>query len=132
MATSGTAGTSAKLVRREHALIGVEVLARDTGLHPDLVLRLVRLGLVEPAGGSGASPLFDDAAAPTLARALRLRRDLGLNYAGAVLAGELLARIDDLEARLRRYEPPPPSRGARRDSPSQRRHAEVITWTRIA
>jgi hypothetical protein len=131
MATLGSARTSAELVRREHALISVEVLARDTGLHPDLVLRLVRLGLVEPAGGSGAAPLFDDAAAPTLARALRLRRDLGLNYAGAVLAGELVARIDDLEARLRRYEPPPPSRGARRDPPSQRRHAEVITWTRI-
>jgi hypothetical protein len=29
----------------------------------------------------------------------RLRRDLGLNYAGAVLACELLARIQELESR---------------------------------
>ena len=32
--------------------------------------------------------------------------ELGLNYAGAVLASELLARIATLEERLSRYEPP--------------------------
>jgi hypothetical protein len=31
---------------------------------------------------------------------MRLHRDLGVNYAGAVLACELLARIDQLEQRL--------------------------------
>ena len=65
----------------------------------------VRLGLVEPAGGTARAPLFPRDAAARLARAMRLRRDLGLNYAGAVLACELLARIDELEERLRRYEP---------------------------
>jgi hypothetical protein len=130
MVTSSTARVSASLVHRSPTLIGIDVLAQETGLHPEIVRRLVRLGLVETAGGSGAAPLFDSAAASGLARALRLRRDLGLNYAGAVLAGELLARIDELEARLRRYEPPP-SRGERRRPPSQRPHAEVITWTRI-
>ena len=48
---------------------------------------------------------FVDTAA-RLARASRLRRDLALNYAGAVLASELLTRIDELEERLSRYEPP--------------------------
>jgi hypothetical protein len=61
----------------------VDQLARDAGLHPETVRRLLRLGLI---------------AAP----AIRLRRDLGLNLAGAVLACELLARIDDLEERLAR------------------------------
>ncbi|MDX6609441.1 MAG: chaperone modulatory protein CbpM [Solirubrobacterales bacterium] len=65
-------------------------LARKTGLHPDLVRRLIRSGAVDP---------FAWDAAPRLARLVRLRHDLGLNYAGAVLACELLARIDDLEAR---------------------------------
>ena len=87
-------------------LIEVEVLAREAGLHPELVRRLVRLGFVEPSGGTARSPLFPRDAAARLARAARLRRDLGLNYAGAVLAAELLARIDELEERLRRYEPP--------------------------
>jgi len=83
--------TTTTLVRTE-----VSLLARDSGLHPDLVRRFVALGLVEP-------DLSADATA-RLARAARLRRDLGLNYAGAVLACELLARIDELEARLRPYE----------------------------
>jgi chaperone modulatory protein CbpM len=73
----------------------VDTLAREAGMHPDLVARFIRLGLVEPAEpGAGAR----------LAQAARLRRDLGIGYSGAVLACQLLARIDDLEARLRRYE----------------------------
>jgi hypothetical protein len=78
--------------------VELDVLARDAGLHPDLVRRLVRLGAVDP-------PFPLDAAA-RLTRVLRLRRDLGLNYAGALLAVDLLARIDQLETRLRRYETP--------------------------
>jgi hypothetical protein len=70
----------------------LELLAREAGVHPDVVRRLVRLGLIESPGGDAAAQL---------AKAVRLRRDLGLNYAGAVLACELLARIADLEARLR-------------------------------
>jgi hypothetical protein len=131
MANTPTTRVSTALVRRTPTLIGVEALARETGVHPELVRRLVRLGLVETAGGSGAAPLFDAAAASRLARALRLRRELGLNYAGAILAGELLARIDDLEDRLRRSEPPPRPRGERRNPAAQRPHVEVITWTRI-
>jgi hypothetical protein len=83
--------------------VEIEVLAVEAGLHPDLVRRFVRLGLLEPPGRTG---LFPRDAAARLARAARLRRDLGLSYAGAVLASELLARIDELEERLRRYEPP--------------------------
>jgi chaperone modulatory protein CbpM len=106
MATTTPPRGSAKLIRvrtRGRARrIDIEVLARETGLHPEVVRRLVRLGLVEPVGGTSQAPLFPPDAASNLARALRLRRDLGLNYAGAVLAGELLARIDLLEERLRR------------------------------
>ena len=72
-----------------------ERLARQSGLHPDLVARFVRLGLVDPAAADAAA---------RLAQAARLRRDLGIGYSGAVLASQLLARIDELEARLRRYE----------------------------
>ena len=75
--------------------IEVRVLAREAGVHPELVRRFVELGLLEP---------YPRDAAARIARAARLRRDLGLNYAGAVLACELLTRIDELERRLRRYE----------------------------
>lgn len=102
----------ALVVRRERRsgvpLVGLDALAREAGMHPELVRRLVALGLLERAGGTaagGAGPLYPREMAARLARAARLRRDLGLSYAGAVLACELLERIDDLEARLRRYEP---------------------------
>jgi hypothetical protein len=87
--------------------VTLEGLAREAGMHPELVLRLVRLGLVEPIGGTALEPLFASDAAARLARAARLRRDVGIDYAGAVLASELLARIEQLEQRLRRYETPP-------------------------
>jgi hypothetical protein len=70
-----------------------EALARRTGLHPDLVRRLIRSGAVDPLAWN---------AAPRLARLMRLRSDLGLNYAGAALACDLLARIEELEERLGR------------------------------
>jgi hypothetical protein len=73
----------------------VDRVAHDAGLHPELVARLVRLGFAE---------LTDDDVAARLARATRLRRDLGLDYSGALLACDLLDRIAELEARLRRYE----------------------------
>lgn len=80
--------------------LAIEALAREAGLHPEVVGRLVRLGLVGPTG-TAYRPSFPPDAAARLARAGRLRRDLGLNYAGAVLACDLLARIEELEARLR-------------------------------
>jgi hypothetical protein len=102
--------TSLTVVRRASAgrgrLVGIEALARSAGMHPDLVRRFAELGLIEPGGGTRAQPLYLADTAELLARAARLRRDLGLGYAGAVLACELLARIDDLQQRLHRYEPP--------------------------
>jgi MerR HTH family regulatory protein len=86
--------------------IELEALASEAGLHPDLVRRLMRLGVIAPRGGTAATPRFPRDAAAQLARLARLRRDLGLNYAGAALACELLARIEELERRLRRYEQP--------------------------
>jgi hypothetical protein len=83
------------VVSRSTQPIEVRVLAREAGVHPDLVRRFVALGLLEP---------YPRDAAARIARAARLRRDLGLNWAGAVLACELLARIDELERRLSRYE----------------------------
>jgi hypothetical protein len=87
------------IVRRSSEPIEVRVLAREAGVHPDLVHRFVALGLLDRDDG----PHYQDAAA-RLARAARLRRDLGVNYAGAVLACELIARIEELERRLSRYE----------------------------
>jgi hypothetical protein len=98
-----TQTTTLALVGRPGAtgrLLSLDALARETGQHPELVRRFVALGLVDPAGGTAAAPLFTRSDAAALARAARLRRDLGIGYAGAVLASELLARIEILERQL--------------------------------
>jgi hypothetical protein len=85
------------MTTRRLAVVDIETIAHDAGLHPEVCKRLIRLGLLE-------GPPFADDAASQLARAVRLRRDLGLGWSGAVFACELLRRIDDLEAQLRRYD----------------------------
>ncbi len=66
------------------------------------VRRYLEFGLIEPHPGAPAhAPRFDPGSAARVARAERLRRDLGLNYAGAVVVCELLDRIRELEARRR-------------------------------
>jgi chaperone modulatory protein CbpM len=117
MAAATRKGAGAQLTRRTGKLVAIEVLARDAGVHPEIVRRFVQLGLLEPRGGTRVAPLFSAQDAFLIARAMRLRRDLGVNYAGAVLASELLARIDELEQRLRA------------GAPTHIRH-EVIAWTR--
>lgn len=71
-------------------LLDARALARRSGLHPDLVRRLIALDAVDP---------LDWDAAARLARLARLRHDLGLNVAGAALVCDLLERIEELEAR---------------------------------
>jgi hypothetical protein len=105
MATTANAQRTLALVARRRladgALVEERVLAREAGLHPELVRRLIRLGALEPSGGTRAAPLFPREAAMRLAKTTRLRSDLGLNWAGALLVVELLERIDELEAQLR-------------------------------
>lgn len=77
--------------------VELAVIARQAGVRVSLVRRYVEFGLFEPASGTRKPPLFEPSSASRLAKAERLRRDLGLNYAGAVLACELLDRIRELE-----------------------------------
>lgn len=77
--------------------VEVAVIARRAGVRVTLVHRYVEFGLFEACSTANRPPLFEPSCASRLAKAERLRRDLGLNYAGAVLACELLDRIRELE-----------------------------------
>ena len=77
--------------------VELAVIARQAGVRVILVRRYIEFGLFEPCSGTDQPPLFEPSCASRLAKAERLRRDLGLNYAGAVLACELLDRIRELE-----------------------------------
>lgn len=78
--------------------VELAVVARQAGVRVALVRRYVEFGLIEPDPDAGEAPGYHPASAARVARAERLRRDLGLNYAGAVLVSELLDRIRELEA----------------------------------
>jgi hypothetical protein len=90
--------------RRPGPAVELDALAAEAGVHPDLVRRLLALGLLDAPAGMRAGRPFPRDAAAQVARAARLRRDLGLNYAGALLACQLLDRIERLEQHLGHYE----------------------------
>lgn len=80
--------------------VELTVVARQAGVRIVHVRRYLEFGLFEPHPAATAeTPRFDPSSAARVARAERLRRDLGLNYAGAALVCELLDRINELEAR---------------------------------
>ena len=82
------------------APVELAVVARAAGLRVSVVRRYLALGLFEPYRGTHQLPVFAPDSAARVAKAERLRRDLGLNHAGAVLVCELLDRIRELEDRV--------------------------------
>ena len=82
------------------AAIELAVVARQAGVRTALARRYLAFGLFDPCAGTSEAPLFAGTCAARLAKAERLRRDLDLNHAGAVLVCELLDRIGELEDHL--------------------------------
>jgi MerR HTH family regulatory protein len=80
--------------------VELTVVARQAGVRIALARRYLAFGLFDPCAGTTDAPLFASTCAARLAKAERLRRDLDLNHAGAVLVCELLDRIGELEDRL--------------------------------
>src|ERR1700727_749650 len=81
--------------------VQLAVVARRAVVGTVHVRRYLEFGLFEPhPSAAGRAPRFYPSTAARVARAERLRRDLALHYAGAVLACELLDRIGELEAPL--------------------------------
>lgn len=77
-------------------------IARACGESQAWVLELVQVSILDPLEPQAVDPRFAGEALFIARRVQRLQRDLGLNLEGAALALELLARIDELHARLRR------------------------------
>ncbi len=73
-------------------------LAVAAGISTTRLGRLVDIGVIEPDAAGGFS-IVDLA---RLKRVLRLHRDLGVNLIGAAIISDLVDRLDELEAKLRR------------------------------
>ncbi len=87
-----------RLPERLYRLAEVADLA---GLHPEAARRYLVLGLIEPVREQ-PEPLFTEEALFRLGKALRLRRDLGVNLASAGIILDLLDRIERMEREMDR------------------------------
>ena len=91
------------LVRRSRPpLLDLHTFATRARLHPDLVRRLVSLGLLEAERDSGGWLWLAPTELATVARIQRLRAGFSINYAAVGLVLDLLDRIEELQTALRR------------------------------
>jgi chaperone modulatory protein CbpM len=81
--------------------LDLESFARDAGVHPELIRRLVILGLLEPHRDSAGRLSFTRYQLREVGRIQRLHAGLGINYTALGLVIDLLDRIADLERQLR-------------------------------
>jgi chaperone modulatory protein CbpM len=91
------------LAHRSAAVSGwpLEEFADAAGLHPQLVRRLVTLGLLTAHTDGAGGYRLPATELARVARIQRLRAGLGLNYTAVAVVLDLLARIEELEAALR-------------------------------
>ena len=84
--------------------LSLDDFARATELHPDLVRRLLALGLLDAARDDTGSLWFHESQISEAARIERLRCWLGLSYSSIGVVIDLLDRIEELESLARRVD----------------------------
>ena len=77
-----------------------DVVAATVGTKRSLVVRLAKEGLLETVDSGTDEPLLPRRAVIRLRRMQRLRRDLGVNFAGAAIILDLVGRIEQLNREL--------------------------------
>ena len=99
--TTGTpSGTRWPLARPYR--LSLDSYARITGVHPELVRRLVTLGLLDITRDAEGNLWFDPSQVRQMATVQRLHLRLNLGYSSLGLVMDLLDRIADLERSQRR------------------------------
>ena len=80
-------------IRTNNVGLDLDAFAKSAGLHPDLIVRYVDLGLLDPQADAAGHWRFPQADLATVARIQRLRAGFGLNYAAVGLVMDLLDRL---------------------------------------
>lgn len=78
----------------------LDVVAETVGAKRSLVVRLAQQGLIETVERDAGEPLVPRRVVVRLRRMQRLRRDLGVNFAGAAIILDLVGRIEQLNREL--------------------------------
>ena len=73
----------------------------QAGLAEDTVVEIIEQGIVEPIGASSGEWLFSPAILILTKKAVRLHRDLDVDWAGVALAIELLNEVEQLREKNR-------------------------------
>lgn len=85
--------------------VSLTEVAYRCGVHPELIERFLRLGLIDTAAQSTREEtLFHAEVISMVRKILRLRNELGVNYAGIGVILELISRIESLEDHIRELE----------------------------
>lgn len=102
--TAGTGDTPPGLQVTRVERIEFEAFARVCDIHPELLARLVDLGVIEVETDDEGALWMQRRQVAVLARVRRLRSGLGLSYSAIAVVGDLIDRVDELETALRWYE----------------------------
>jgi chaperone modulatory protein CbpM len=86
------------LIIAQSPRLSLDSFAHRAGVHPELIRRLVALGLVPAAVDRAGRLWFVPTDVAVVARIRRLRADLSINYAAMGLVLDLLDRIHHLES----------------------------------
>jgi chaperone modulatory protein CbpM len=78
----------------------LEFVAASCGTKRSLVARLAYQGLIETLESEAGEPRLPRRAVIQLRRMQRLRRDLGVNFAGAAVILDLVQRLEQLNREL--------------------------------
>ncbi|ABD12146.1 hypothetical protein ThrDRAFT_03886 [Frankia casuarinae] len=100
-------------------LLGLDSFCLLTRLGPDIVRRLVALGLLDVRVDRAGQWWLPIRAVGRAVRIERLRRDLGITYAATGVVLDLRDRIDELEQRGRGHRDGPGRDGPGRDGPGE-------------
>ena len=91
-------------ILEEDVRISLSQLCQISRLPAESVLEMVEYGVIEPRSGSNERWQFSGQSLNRLRCAQRLKRDLGVNTAGAALAVELLDELQQLRTRIHNLE----------------------------
>ena len=86
----------------ERTVFTLHELCRACGVHAELVIEMVEEGVLEPRGTAPVEWQFTGSSVTRAQKALKLSRDLRVNWPGAALALDLLEEIEQLRRERRR------------------------------